>query len=128
VFRHRDFPEAGLQVPAGTAQDGETPRDAVVRELFEESGLADVRILSLLGRYTYDMAAWREEIQERFVFHLEPTKPMPSRWLHYERHGGPSSDPGIAFCLYWVELDDPELELAAGQGALLSKLRAAMGA
>jgi ADP-ribose pyrophosphatase YjhB (NUDIX family) len=39
VFRHADFPEAGLQVPAGTVRLDERPEDAVLREAFEETGV-----------------------------------------------------------------------------------------
>ena len=31
VFRHRDFPAAGLQVPAGAIEEGEDPQDAALR-------------------------------------------------------------------------------------------------
>ncbi|HST88354.1 MAG TPA: NUDIX domain-containing protein, partial [Ktedonobacterales bacterium] len=42
VFRHRvpDAPEAGIQVPGGTAEPGERPADALLRELREEAGIA----------------------------------------------------------------------------------------
>ena len=32
VFKHVDFPEAGIQVPGGTLDAGETPKAAVLRE------------------------------------------------------------------------------------------------
>jgi len=35
VFSHPDFPEAGIQVPAGTIEPGEEPEAAVLREAFE---------------------------------------------------------------------------------------------
>ena len=38
VFRHRDFPDAGLQVPGGSIDTAETPMAAAHREIFEESG------------------------------------------------------------------------------------------
>src|SRR5215207_5415661 len=38
VFTHADFPDAGVQVPAGTIRQGERPDLAAVREVFEETG------------------------------------------------------------------------------------------
>ncbi|MCI0690634.1 NUDIX hydrolase [candidate division KSB1 bacterium] len=38
VFRHADFPKAGIQVPAGTIQPNERPDEAVLREVYEETG------------------------------------------------------------------------------------------
>ena len=60
VFRHRYFPEAGLQVPAGTVEEGESPHDAVLREAYEESGLQQVRIVRSLGRYFHNAAPYRD--------------------------------------------------------------------
>ncbi|HEU4424576.1 MAG TPA: NUDIX domain-containing protein, partial [Pilimelia sp.] len=47
VFVHADdqhFDQSGLQVPAGTVRDGEPPKDAVLREAFEETSLAGLRV------------------------------------------------------------------------------------
>lgn len=49
VFRH---PDAGIQLPAGTIEPGEDPPAAVVREVEEETGLRDVRIVTGLGTST----------------------------------------------------------------------------
>jgi 8-oxo-dGTP pyrophosphatase MutT (NUDIX family) len=38
LFEH---PSAGIQIPAGTVEPGEEPRDAVVREAHEETGLTE---------------------------------------------------------------------------------------
>ena len=43
VFRHVDFPEAGIQIPGGTLEDGEEPDEAVLREAFEETGLEELQ-------------------------------------------------------------------------------------
>ena len=32
VFRHVDEPDAGIQVPGGTMEEGEAPDEAVMRE------------------------------------------------------------------------------------------------
>jgi len=35
VFEHRDYPEAGIQVPAGTVEDQEALEAALMREVEE---------------------------------------------------------------------------------------------
>lgn len=51
VFSHPRSPEAGLQVPAGTVRDDETPEQAVMREATEETGLGDLEIVDFLGEH-----------------------------------------------------------------------------
>lgn len=41
LFEH---PYAGIQIPAGTVESGETPEHAVLRELAEETGLSNVTL------------------------------------------------------------------------------------
>ena len=48
LFRH---PHAGIQLPAGTVEERETPEQAVLREAMEETGLSNLRLGSLLGRH-----------------------------------------------------------------------------
>ncbi|MBN2149650.1 MAG: NUDIX domain-containing protein [Anaerolineales bacterium] len=40
---------SGIQIPAGTAELGETPDAAALREASKESGLSDLRIVRLIG-------------------------------------------------------------------------------
>jgi 8-oxo-dGTP pyrophosphatase MutT (NUDIX family) len=46
VFRH---PHAGIQLPAGTVDEGETHEQAVLREVREETGLENVRVVRYIG-------------------------------------------------------------------------------
>ena len=46
VFKH---PSAGIQIPAGTVEDGENLETAVKREVCEETGLKHVKIEKFLG-------------------------------------------------------------------------------
>jgi 8-oxo-dGTP pyrophosphatase MutT (NUDIX family) len=46
LFRH---PDAGVQIPAGTVEPGETPEAAAMREATEESGLTGLVLLRYLG-------------------------------------------------------------------------------
>lgn len=119
VFTHRDFPKAGVQVPAGTVESGESLDAAVLREVYEETGLppAAVRIQTYLGRRLWEAGPHRHD---RHFYHLALTGPAPDTWLHYESHAGACGP--LAFSFYWVSLSDPRLCLAGEQGALLSKL------
>mgnify|MGYP003797653075 CR=1 FL=1 len=118
VFEHPNSPEAGLQVPAGTVEQGEDHEDAVLREVAEETGLPDVRIVRKLGSYHYHFLFQRDEIHHRHVHHLELAGPAPDRWI-----GGETDGPKpIVFDLYWMRLDDPKLDMKARQGELLHRL------
>lgn len=46
VFKH---PSAGVQIPAGTVEDGESLETGVMREVYEETGLKRVKIEKCLG-------------------------------------------------------------------------------
>jgi len=46
IFEH---PFAGLQIPAGTVETGETCDEAVIREIQEETGLRNIEIVQKVG-------------------------------------------------------------------------------
>jgi len=46
LFKH---PNAGIQLPAGTVEEGESPEKAVLREAMEETGLDKVIVKSYIG-------------------------------------------------------------------------------
>lgn len=46
LFRH---PDSGIQLPAGTVEEGEPPEQAALREVREETGLANVRLTAYIG-------------------------------------------------------------------------------
>ncbi|MCA9930236.1 MAG: NUDIX domain-containing protein [Anaerolineales bacterium] len=54
VFHH---PNAGIQLPAGTVEPGEDLETAVLREVAEETGLTQVRIVRYLGIMDNELAA-----------------------------------------------------------------------
>ena len=78
LFRH---PTAGIQIPAGTVEDGETPETAVKREVYEETGLRGVKIEQSLGCIENEL-----EENERIVAKTTQvyTNPSPSSNVYKE--------------------------------------------
>jgi len=129
VFSHPLSPDAGIQVPAGTMDDAETPDEAVLREAREETGLPDLKIVGLLGRHEFDARPFgRAELHDRWFFHLTCDAPTPGRWVHDE--DDPSDAPGerIPFELFWVSLPAGVPDLIAGHDRFLPELIAYLGA
>jgi 8-oxo-dGTP pyrophosphatase MutT (NUDIX family) len=122
VFEHTEFPEAGIQVPAGRLEDDETLEEAVMREAQEETGLTDLRIVSLLGSRRIDLTEVIGDVENRHFFHLEHLGDAPERWIHYEERPSDGSPSPIEFMFYWVGLWDPP-ELAWGHSDLLNEIR-----
>lgn len=82
VFTHDAIPleVAGVQVPAGTIEQGEAPEAAVVREVLEETGLA-ARVTAALGVERYDVWPSKPETHERHFFQLAPPEDsVLERW------------------------------------------------
>ena len=124
VFEHPDHPDAGIQVPAGTIESGEEPADAVMREAFEETGLAGLKLATFLGESERDMSDFGiPEIHHRYFYHLLSEGDCPESWLHHETNpsGGEDHSP-IRFRLYWVQFPGGVPDLIAGHGQMLGKL------
>ena len=115
TFRHRDYPEAGLQVPAGTIDPGENPEEAVLREVAEESGLRGLQIQKKLGVFPY-FHKHKKEWHERHVFILVSEKILPEAWTHRVSSG--SDDKGVVFEYEWLKKSEKYL-LESDQGGYL---------
>lgn len=118
VFTHQDFPEAGLQVPAGTVHVGEPLVEALLREVREEAGLSRFVKTEKLTEYLW-WCAPRHEWHHRHVFHLSVTD-APDYWNHAVTSF--DSDAGMVFQYHWVSLDAVPT-LAAQQDEWLRLLR-----
>ena len=116
VFRHVDFPEAGIQVPGGTVEPGESFERAVRREVREETGLRGLELAGLVGEQMLDMSDHGlAEVQQRRFYHMRCQKETSERWQHVERYASDGSGP-LLFELWWAEIDEmPELAGKLGQ-------------
>jgi len=98
VFEHA---RTGLQLPAGTVEHGETFQAAAIRELAEETGIANATLHAELGHL--------DEISEagnpfhRHLFHFEPVGPTEERWQH-------PCDCGDEITLFWLPLASARLD------------------
>lgn len=87
----------GLQIPKGTLEPGESPREALFREVREESGLGT---LSDTRHLTTDV--WTRREGRRYVrhfFHSTVHEPR-DRWTHTVTDGG--GEHGAEFEFRWV--------------------------
>jgi len=124
VFEHADFPEAGVQVPAGTILPGEPPEVAVVREAREETGLDAFPAVAFIGISEFDARPFgKMETHRRHFFHLPVLGTLPEKWRHYERDASDGPCEPIAFDFYWLPLSDVSERLIAGHGSLLAVLQ-----
>jgi 8-oxo-dGTP diphosphatase len=123
VFRHTQFPEAGIQVPAGTVEPGEPPQAAVLREAWEESGLQELEVRGFLGQCEFDVAPYGRNMDERrYFFHLAFRGDAPETWRHDEMNPSDGSPAPIEFEFYWVKYPDDVPELHGGQAEFLPRL------
>ena len=118
VFRH---PLAGVQLPKGTVEPGETPAEGVLRELEEESGLR-------LEVQPHPIGEWRRVLDGTFgeratggvhlwhLFALDAPEGLPEGWTH-DASGSPEED-GLRFEFHWLAID----------AGLLDKLHPVFGA
>lgn len=72
-----EHPRGGLQVPGGTVNAGEAPETAVLRELHEETGLTEVRIIRKLGEERVDLPARRGVLLQKGCLHVSPSESAP---------------------------------------------------
>ena len=69
VFKH---PTAGIQIPAGTVEEGEDIETAVQRETYEETGLQFVEIEDYLGCFENELENNQRIIAETTQVYIDP--------------------------------------------------------
>ncbi len=105
VFEHLDAPEAGIQVPGGTVEEGESLSTAVLREATEETGLQGLVIARYLGSERYELRPPlydRDEVHIRHFYELHCAQPIPDHWEyaeHFPSEGKMSAIPLRFYCV-----------------------------
>lgn len=105
VFDHPN-PEAGTQVPKGGVEADESPREAVRREVAEESGLTTVTVGDLLAVDRWPHPE-KSKTYQRYFYRVIPSDPVPESWVHEVT--GDGVDEGLVFEYYWVDPADASL-------------------
>ena len=122
TFTHRDFPEAGIQVPAGTVEDGEEIEAGLRREVVEETGLHDFDIVREVATYNW-VHPVTGNIHERHVFLIAAPTSTPDEWEWVETDGGKKPKlEGYVFRYGWADLAN-EIDLAGDLGDYLHAIR-----
>jgi 8-oxo-dGTP pyrophosphatase MutT (NUDIX family) len=103
VFRHVGYPETGIQVPGGTLEDGESPVEGIIREVYEETGLADLKCKAYLGSEEFVVAHNRsKQFNLRHFFHMLYVEEPSDTWQHYELHPSDGTAQPILFEFHWI--------------------------
>ena len=104
VFEDPKHPRTGTQVPAGRLEPEEELEAGVLREIAEETGLEDVRIVR-------ELAGFEEHYPSRYEnhgFQLVVESEAPDKWEHVVY--GHGDDAGLVFRFRWVPIwTEPQL-------------------
>ncbi|MFI0982313.1 NUDIX domain-containing protein [Streptomyces sp. NPDC021093] len=101
VFDHVGMAEAGTQVPAGGVGPGEELRDAVVREVAEETGLLTVAVVRRVAVEDKPHADTGQPRRTSFFFLRAPAD-TADEWTH--RVHGEGDDAGLTFACRFLPL------------------------
>lgn len=119
VFEHTpNYPDAGIQVPAGGTDTGETPEQAVSREVSEETGLRLSHPVHLASFF------WSRGVVPSRVRHFcwfQAPESTPDEWTHVVSGG--ENDQGMTFLFRFAPLEQPDLIAGYGYEAALPQLR-----
>lgn len=117
VFDHVGMPEAGTQIPAGGVRPGERPEQAVLREVFEETGLRTT-VVEPIAVDTRPHPTTRQPRRTTY-FHLQASSTAPDAWTHTV--GGTGNDTGLTFACRFLPLP-LEQPLADAQDTWLAEI------
>ena len=109
TIEHVEYPEDGIQVPAGRIDHEEELEAGMWRELAEETGITRGRLVRELP----DFECRYETFSRNHAFHVVVEEEAPDRWEHRVRGAG--ADAGLTYLCRWVPLAT-ELKLWRNEG------------
>ncbi|WP_103939741.1 NUDIX hydrolase [Thermomonospora echinospora] len=118
VFDHVGMPQAGTQVPAGGVQPGEELEQAVLREVFEETGLHTTSLIEQLVVENKPHPDTRQPRRTTY-FHLQAPATTADAWNHTVC--GDGDDTGLTFACRFLPLPLTQ-PLADDQDAWLGRI------
>lgn len=124
VFHHPE--DRGMQLPKGTIEPGESPEDAVRRELLEESGIDYTGELVPLGTMDRYCEAGVEGNKHRHpqlwhLFLMRSSSTLPETFDHVAM-GSPEED-GLVFSYSWLTHEAPLEAFAEPYVRVISRVR-----
>ena len=110
-----EYPEEGIQVPAGRIDHDEEMEAGLLRELEEETGVRRARIVRELPEFECNYRTFSRS----HAFHVVVEEETPDEWEH--RVAGKGADAGLTHHCRWVPLST-DLPLWNTRDPMLAKL------
>jgi 8-oxo-dGTP pyrophosphatase MutT (NUDIX family) len=118
VFRAKEAPTLGAELPGGTLETGEDPIAGVLREAREETGFTEFGVPRLLGIVKYDPNDGKDEIHERHFFELPLLVDAPAEWERMVDEGNGR----FTFSFFWVDGTNIPTKVYPGHDVFLERV------
>jgi 8-oxo-dGTP pyrophosphatase MutT (NUDIX family) len=104
VFDHKGMPGVPTQVPAGRVDAHEDLETGLLREVEEETGVTEIRVVRELAGADEFEHLYGADAHRSHAFHAVTEPGGPDEWEHTV--SGTGMDAGLIYACRWVALDD----------------------